>query len=257
MHELPEYLLSRGQHSATAEEIAELVGWQLASVRSGLARLRSQRRVFSPARGLYVMIPPEYRSWGVVPAANFIDEMMHYLGRGYYVALLSAAAMHGASHQAPMAFQAMTDARVADREIGRVRLRFYVSRRLATMPTTTRNTPTGTVTVSTLEATVVDLVQHPRSSGGLSNIATILREIGSLDGDELARISALRPRAHARRLGWMLQRFSPDTDLAALRAHARAGTGPPSTLSPSGPRRGPVDPEWSVWVNTAVEPDVP
>jgi hypothetical protein len=137
------------------------------------------------------MVPPEYRSWGAVPAAWFIDPMMQHLGRSYYVGLLSAAAQHGASHQAAQTFQVVTDRHVEDRDFDRVRLRFQTSALAAQTPIEQINTPTGTMAVSTREATVGDLVEHPGESGGLSNVATILREIGELDGAELARLSAL------------------------------------------------------------------
>ena len=38
------------------------------------------------------------------------------------IALLTAAAMHGAAHQAPQTFQVITDKHVPDRELGRNRL---------------------------------------------------------------------------------------------------------------------------------------
>ena len=90
IHDLPDLLISRGRYSASLEEIGELTGLSYAAVTSGLQRLRRQRRVFSPTRGLYVVVPPEYRSWGVVPAEWFIDDLMRHLGHSYYVALLSA-----------------------------------------------------------------------------------------------------------------------------------------------------------------------
>ena len=43
------------------------------------------------------MIPPEFRSWGAVPATHFIDPMMRFLGHDYYVGYLSAAEAHGAA----------------------------------------------------------------------------------------------------------------------------------------------------------------
>jgi hypothetical protein len=70
----------------------------------------------------------------VVPADWFIDDLMGHLGRRYYVALLSAAARHRASHQAPQVFQMMADGRVLDRAIERVRLRFYASEHTADTP---------------------------------------------------------------------------------------------------------------------------
>src|SRR5665811_1125315 len=105
---LPDALLARGVHSFTTQEAAEVAGISPSSARPALARLVKNRLVFSPARGLYVAIPPEYRSWGVVPAAWFVDTMMQHLGRSYYVGLLTAAAINGASHQHPQVFQAVS-----------------------------------------------------------------------------------------------------------------------------------------------------
>jgi predicted transcriptional regulator of viral defense system len=254
--ELPDFLISRGRYWATTDEIATLTGAGSDATRHGLARLRSQRRLFTPARSFHVMIPPEYRSWGAVPAAWFIDPMMQHLGRDYYVGLLSAAAQHGASHQAAQTFQVVTGRHLEDRDFERVRLRFQTSALVGQTPVEKANTPTGTMAVSTREATVVDVVEHPEKSGGLSNVATILREIGELDAAELTRLSALRPRTHARRLGWLLTKFRGDFETRSLRAVADPGNGAPIPLATGGPSRGAIDEDWGVIVNTQVEPDV-
>ena len=254
---LPDHLLAQGRHTATTEEIAELLGIDRGAVRTGMNRLRKQRLAFSPARGLYGFVPPNYRSWGVLPAEWFVDDLMRFLGREYYVGLLSAAAIHGAAHQRPQVFQVLADKSTADRDIGRVRLRFFKSSAIAEAKTEALTTPTGTMTIAGKETTVSDLVAHPRAAGGLDNIATIIREIGPLDGDELAQMSALHPRSHARRLGWLLERFAQSaTDLDPLKRRAAPDRGSPSPLSPSGPRRGEVDERWGLWINADVEPDV-
>jgi len=256
MRDLPDVLISHGRYSASSVEIGELTGLSAAAVASGLQRLRQGRRVFSPARGLYVVIPPEYRSWGVTPAEWFIDDLMHHLGRRYYVALLSAAASHGASHQAPQVFQVMADARVLNRTIERVRLRFYDSEHVADTPTDTVTVHTGQMLVSSREATIVDLIRAPRASGGLNNIATILREIGQLDGSKLATLAARHGRTLARRTGWMTEQYGSCTDLAPLQLAARLELGEPALLSASGPRRGRTDRDWALRINTTVEPDL-
>lgn len=255
MQDLPDLLISRGRYGASLEEIRSLTGLSDAAISSGLQRLRRQGRAFSPTRGLYVVIPPEYRSWGVIPADWFIDDLMRHLGRHYYVALLSAAAYHGAAHQAPQTFQVMADGRVLDRTIERVRLRFYVSEHAADTPTCMVTVHTGSIPVSSREATVVDLVREPRASGGISNVATILAEIGELDGSALATLAARHGRALARRTGWMLDRYGSCQDLGPLRLAARLDLGEPALLSPSGPRRGRADPVWGVRLNVPVEPD--
>jgi predicted transcriptional regulator of viral defense system len=103
---------------------------------------------------------------------------------------------------------------------------------------------------------VVDLIREPRASGGLSNVATILAEIGELNGSSLATLAARHGRAPARRTGWMVERYGSCRDLGPLRLAARLDLGEPALLSPSGPRRGRADPAWGVRMNIAVEPDL-
>ena len=256
MRELPDLLIARGRYSASLEEIRQLTDSSYPAAISGLQRLRKQRRVFSPARGLYVVIPPQYRSWGVVPAEWFIDDLMAHLGRRYYVALLSAAAYHGASHQAPQAFQVVADGRVLDRTIERVRLLFYASDRAADTPTRAVTVHTGSIPVSTREATVVDLVREPRASGGINNVATIIKAIGQLDGSALAVVASRYGRAIARRTGWLVSHYGQCEDLEPLRLAARLNLGEPALLSPAGPKRGRTDRQWQVRMNVAVEADL-
>ena len=181
--DLADHFLAAGRYTFTLTEAQQLLqAKDAAAVYSGLSRLRRRHEVFSPAHGLYVAVPPEYRNRGVVPAEWFVDAMMGQLGRPYYVGLLSAAAMYGAAHQAPQVFQVVTDRTdlVRKRDLGRVRLRFYSSKHIFEDPTTRFTVPSGYVVVGTKETTVVDLVGKPRASGGLSNVATILRELGEL-----------------------------------------------------------------------------
>jgi predicted transcriptional regulator of viral defense system len=256
IQDLPDLLISRGRYATSLADIRALTGLSDAAIVSGLQRLRRQQRVFSPTRGLYVVVPPEYRSWGVVPADWFIDDMMRHLDHRYYVALLSAAALHGAAHQAPQLFQVMANARVLDRTLGRVRLRFYSSGHIMDTPTETIVVHTGSIPVSSREATVVDLVRLPRAGGGIDNVATILAEIGELDGSTLATLAARYGRAATRRTGWMVERYGSCPDLQPLRSAARLDLGAPDLLAASGPRRGPTDRDWRIKLNVLVEPDL-
>jgi len=115
---------------------------------------------------------------------------------------------------------------------------------------------TGYMSVSSREATVVDLVREPHASGGISNVATILIEIGELDGSALATLAARHGRTLARRTGWMVDQYGSCEDLGPLRLAARLDLGEPALLSAAGPRRGRADRAWGVRINTAVEPDL-
>jgi hypothetical protein len=68
---------------------------------------------------------------------------MAFLSRRCYVALLSAAELHGPAHQAPQVFQVMVDRHVRDRHVGRARLRFFAGTHVAQAPVERRNVPTG------------------------------------------------------------------------------------------------------------------
>jgi predicted transcriptional regulator of viral defense system len=256
MRLLPDHLMAIGEPVATTERICALVGRPPRSIQDGLSRLRRQGRLFSPARGLYVAVPPQYRSWGVVPAMWFIDPMMRHLGRNYYVGLLTAAAIHSAAHQSLQVFQVMVDRQLDDRELGRVRLRFHVAARLQTpqhVPTVEVTTQTGTMTVASPELVVVDTVTDPDASGGLDNVATILVELPELDVDVLTTVCADASRAVVRRIGWLLERIVGMGELDRLRELAAPHSGDPTPLDVHGPRAGIRDRDWGVIVNADVD----
>ena len=59
--------------------------------------------------GFYVIVSPEYGFKGVVPPTEYIDQLMKYLGREYYVGLLNAAAFQGAAYQQPQIFSVIVN----------------------------------------------------------------------------------------------------------------------------------------------------
>lgn len=257
--ELPDYLLSNGITVVTTDEAAEMTGTTNASsVSSGLARLAEKGEMFSPTRGLYVVIAPEFRAWeGAIPAEDFVDPMMRHLGRSYYVGLLSAAQRHGAAHQRPQVTQVMVATPLRNRAFGRVRLGFYVNGRLDETPTQQVTTRTGQLTVSTPEATVFDLVARHGDAGGLDNVATILAELAAdetIDPYQLAEVAALAPASAVHRAGWILDEFGGSFDTSPLANVVSTESLTP--LDPHAGRRGKVDPKWRIIVNALIEPDL-
>jgi predicted transcriptional regulator of viral defense system len=255
---LPEDLLAEGLSTFDAAEAARRTGLSPATVHGALKRLADAGRIFSPARGFYVIIPPEFRSWGAVPASWFVHPMMAHLGRSYYVALLSAAEMFGAAHQRPQVFQVVVDKYLPDRAFGRVRMQFVVNKHAAALATTPVNSPTDTLRVSTPEVTSLDLANRPNDSGGLNNVATVIIELfEEREVDEQGLIEAARfyPSASIRRAGYLLERFA-EARLDALNAFADPASHEPAPLQAGGVRRGPVDQRWNLWVNTEIELDL-
>lgn len=255
---LPDVLLSRGIHQFSTEDAAAAAGITSDGARPALARLIQNKLAFSPARGLYIPIPPEYRSWGAVPASWFVDSLMAHLGRDYYVGYLSAAELHDAAHQRPQVFQVVVDRDVRARSFGRVRMRFVTNRRVAELPAVRRNTPTGSMAVATPEVTAMDLANRPEHGGGVHNVATVLADLannGKLDDAGLALLVARYPAAAGRRVGWIVEQVT-GVRLDALAEAAAGATDEPSDLDQHGPRRGKVDRRWRLRVNATLEPDL-
>lgn len=252
--ELADWLLGRGRHWVTTTEAAELLGIPERHVAPSLAQSRRRGYLFSPTTGLYVAIPPEFRSWGAVPAAHFVDPMMRHLGHDYYVCLLSAAEIHGFAHQRPQVFQVMTSARLRSRTFGRVRIEFITSVHTSDRPTDVVNTPTGTMRVSTPEATVLDLVSFLNASGALFNVATIIGDMlleDGLDVGRLAEVASDYPASIVQRTGWILDfmagRVDVEVDTEPLLSLASSRT-TPTPLDPGHGRSGALDRRWNVIV---------
>ncbi len=100
----------RGNYTFTHDEVAQAFpDMSAGSIARALTRVVSKGRIMSPLRGFYVIVPDEYVLRGAVPQSFYLDDMVHQLGRKYYVALLSAASYHGASHQVPLRFSVMIE----------------------------------------------------------------------------------------------------------------------------------------------------
>lgn len=255
---LPAWMLSHGVTSMTTGEVASLLGIPPEQVRVRLAAQRRSGAIVSPARGLWVPVPPERAAWGAPEPGAYIDDMMSHLGCAYYVGWLSAASLHGAGHQAVQEFQVATSRSVPGRTVGRSRLRFLARSRIDAVPTVRMEVSSSIATVSTVGATMLDVAEDPEVSGGIDNAATVIAELawegGAFLGDVLAAAPA-HSAAAMRRLGWILENVAESDGLEAL-AEAAGGGGSPSYLAPASPREGRLDPRWNLIVNREVDPDI-
>lgn len=229
-------------------------------VRVRLASPIAKKQFASPARGLWIPIPPEFRTWGTTPALHFVDDLMRHMDRHYYIGWLSAAELLGAAHQRPQVFQVAVDARMRERQLDRVRIEFLTRPQLTTLPTRVHETPTGTAIVASPELTAFDLVDQPRHGGGLSNVATVLAELAEDPGFDPAELRSTAEHfstAISRRLGYLLTAVNSDVDIEGLhRYQSDANHATPTLLAKAGPRHGKHDLMWNIVVNTELDPDL-
>lgn len=199
-------LQANGRYSFTLDEVqAALPGRSGKGVQAAFGRLKRQRRIASPRRGFFVVVPVEYKKSGCPPATWFIDDLMRFMEQPYYVGLLSAAALHGAAHQQPMAFQVITDRPTRPARAAGVRIEFHLNRAVDSVPIVEMQTETGTMRVSAPAVTAFDLVRYASTAGHMSNVATVLSElVEKIDAGALAEVAALYSVPDAQRLGYLL-----------------------------------------------------
>jgi len=96
-----DYMAGRGQYDFSLSKAERSVAGGPIAVRAALRRLKHKGMVAEPARGFLVIVPPEYRRLRCLPAEQFVPHLMQFWKESYYVALLSAAELHGAAHHSP------------------------------------------------------------------------------------------------------------------------------------------------------------
>lgn len=253
-----ESLQARGVYVFSSAQAQEALGTSEIATASAVRRLKSKGRIVAPRRGFFIIVPTEYRSAGAPPPSWFIDDLMRFMGQLYYVALLSAASLHGASHQQPMVFQVMTDRPTRKAQCGRSTIEFHAARAMGEVSTTEVATETGKMIASNPEATALDLVRYPNACGGWSNVATALGEMGDRIEPSLLRDAAQqRKTPEIQRLGYLLDESGQQRLADSLLRVLATRRVRPVLLDPAESATGlePLDP-WRVVSNVAVEPDL-
>ena len=250
-------LAAGGRYHFSAAEMAKTLGVSRNAARLSLHRLARRGLVASPARGFYVVIPPEYRSLGSLPADQFLPALMAWRKTRYYAGLLTAAQYHGAAHHRPQVFQAMVEKNERPIDVGSVRVRFIARKGLRKVPVQSFNTPRGTVQVSTAEATALDLAGYPQHVGGLDQVATVLSELAEkIDAKQLALVAKTAPLPWAQRLGYLLELVGAKGPAAGLKQYVHRHARDWAALVPGARRaRARRAPDWRLYVNARVEPE--
>jgi predicted transcriptional regulator of viral defense system len=247
-------LAARGQYHFTTAEAATELGRSLPATRAALRRLKEAGRIADPARGFFVIVPPEYRRIGCLPPEQFVPQLMEQLGETHYVALLSAAELLGAAHHRPQTLQVMVATNRRPIVCGAVQVRFFARGDLRATPTVRLSTPRGMVTVASAEATALELVGYAQACGGLEQVATVLAELAeALDGVQLAALALQSPAAWVQRLGYLLDLTGhaelADYLLPALEGRCTEVVPLVAELSRTGAER---DARWRIALNASI-----
>ena len=250
-------LAARGRYHFSSSELRLALGVSEAAARQALSRLAAKGEIASPARGFYVIVPPEYRRLGCLPADQFIPALMEHRNARYYVGLLSAAQYHGAAHHRPQEFQVVVERNRPPIACGAVRVAFVARRKLEAVPVESVNNPRGNIMVSTVEATAIDLVGYMHRAGGVDRVAGVLSELGEeMDPERLVEACASASVLWAQRLGYLLEHVGAGDRVVLLKADVRQRARNFTKLLPgASAENAPRSKEWRLFVNASIEAD--
>lgn len=255
----------RGYYSFNFEEVREEYGYRDDSyISTALTRLVRGKKIINPTKGFYVIVPTEYGLTGLVPATFYIGKMMDFLGRSYYVGLLSAAAFYGAAHQRPQSFFVMNNG-VSLRDSVRAGIKYSFIRKkdIPDKYIESRKGKLSEIRVSTPELTAIDMIEYQNKVGGLNRVCSVLNELcdsikfDSVD-DNFFRIYGLPV---FQRLGYILEQVLEETELADELYTRMEKLGLTSTFrrvpfkvgKPSGNCE--INSQWKIIINQEIEID--
>jgi len=231
-------------------------------VSNELYRFGKQKRIQSVHKGFYTVIPVQFKDNGIVPPYNYIGQLMTYLGRPYYISLLSAGVLLGAAHQRPQRMSIMTvPPRITFSKNSNSQLFWCYRTAVPQKLLSQTNSDTGVILYSNAELTAVDLIQYCHLAGGLSAAATVIDELVektdfSKHGDDLVKITTFPA---LQRLGYILDAVLRNQEQAAmieciLQPHFRDLRYRPLSVEHSydGAER---NSRWKIIINQEIEPD--
>ena len=196
------------------------------TVQNELNRAVTRGRVVSVYRGFYVIIPVQYQLKRSVPPRYYINALMPYVGKPYYLCLLTAAAFYGAAHQQPMMTQVMTISPRIKISGKNPDIQWIYRSEIPQALLRKVNNEIGPLCFSSPELTAVDLVQFAHHVGGYQRASTVLAELmESVDMQKMDKVVPYTTIATIQRLGYILEFVLEETEkaeqlFAILKAHA-------------------------------------
>jgi predicted transcriptional regulator of viral defense system len=212
-------LRRKGRYTFSLDEIRGDINVSEEALKKSLNRMTHKGKITPVRKGFYLVIPPEHSIQRVLPPTMFVDQMMKYLKKPYYVGLLNAAAIHGAGHQAAQEFFVVT-VKPPLRPISKkgLKVNFITKAKISDQFLMDKKTETGYLKVSCPELTAVDLLIYEGRIGGINRCITILNEL-----HEVMKPSMLKqvirkdvPISVLQRLGYLLDLVLPGSKLSSV-----------------------------------------
>lgn len=201
----------KARYVFTPEEFARLTGREPGSIaaKSALTRLSAAGQIVLALKRptKWLIVPAEHAHYGAPPLDWWLHDCLHEVEPRYYISLLSAARHWGSAHYARQTAQVMVGTRRSDQGVGKLRVEYTYKSHLEGTPVVEVNTHVSKLRVSTREATLLDMLRHQASVGGLEAIGRVAQDFrGALQASGLrSALEALGQTSVAQRLGLMFE----------------------------------------------------
>lgn len=243
--------LKAGRVGFALDQLMHATGLSASAARSQLWRLGPRIARLPTANSYFLIVTPEHETQGGPPIEWWLGDYFAWLRRPYYLALQSAAGVHGSNPQAIQVSQIMTDRPRKPIQLGRLKIAFFVKRRTARTATQEVPGAHAPLNVSTPAATAFDLVRYATKIGGIGRAVETLRPLLRLiRAPELRRVlEQENETATAQRLGYILERADSPA-LAKVVDDWLPGKRPRTLLVPGPGPKAPVENRWRVIDNS-------
>lgn len=252
-----------GRYSYTYDEVrGQFPDISGSAINQSLSGLVARGRVLSVFKGFYVIISPEYSLRGIIPPELFIDSLMKYAKKDYYIGLLSAAALQGSSHQRSQEYFVLHELPAIRPTVKRgIKINYIGRQNVNAHFLEIHNTEAGYVNVSSPELTAIDLLQYVNHIGGVNRAATVINELCEKirPAKFTKELISETPASVLQRLGYIIENVVGNRRLADD-IHSRVKNVVPyfmpRLLKNSGYSKGFVtDTKWKIVINTKIEID--
>ncbi|MEI7812645.1 MAG: type IV toxin-antitoxin system AbiEi family antitoxin [Ignavibacteria bacterium] len=230
------------------------------ALQMNIKRLSKKNKVRFLMKGFYLIISPEYYYRKVLPPELFIDPLFKSLGRSYYLGLLSASVLHGASHQQAMeSYVFINKPALRQTNTEGIKINYIVKSNTPQFGIEKRKTETGYINISGPELTAVDLVEFQNWIGGLNRASTVLHELSEEMSSEKLKAVLQNDFSFSvlQRLGYILDCVLKREELSSvIKTYLKDKKIFRVPLKTNSKKEGfPVHPFWKIIENHKIETD--
>ncbi|MGE3919698.1 MAG: type IV toxin-antitoxin system AbiEi family antitoxin [Gammaproteobacteria bacterium] len=253
-------LESKGIYYFLRKDAISSIGFSKVAFNSAAQRLSKNKRIKQIRGDFYIILPLAYQNIGTLPGSWFIDDFMKHENVPYYISILTAAAIHGASHQQPTVFQVVANKQMRPITVGKLNIQFHYNKYAFHIPTISKKTETGYIKVATPEVTICDCLRYISFSGQINNVANILIELSKvINMEKLTQflINSKYELVIAQRLGYLIQKLKLNLPVEKLINFINERKPKYRLLvNQSDINIIERDKKWKILVNELVEPDI-